>query len=50
MTRWERFKKSLGPMSDEQREAWKPMAYAMQFLGGLKIILAVTILTLTHSW
>jgi hypothetical protein len=44
MTNWERFKKSLGPMDEETTKAWKPMAYAMQFVGGLKIIGALALL------
>jgi hypothetical protein len=48
MTNWQRFKKSLGPMDEETKKAWKPMAYAMQYVGGLKIIGAIILLTYLH--
>jgi hypothetical protein len=49
-TKWERFKQSLGPMPCEQREAWKPMAYAMKFVGGLYIVGFIIAAVYTHAW
>jgi hypothetical protein len=47
-TKWERFKRSLGPMSEEQTEAWRPISYAMKFVGGLYIAGFIIAVIYTH--
>ncbi len=38
MTAWQRFKRSCGPMDKETTKRLRPIAWAMMFNGGLKIV------------